>query len=213
MVASLTTGVLTTPTLFGLHPDEVLDKSTVKELREPREQPTLDPPSMEAEYAPSEDVKLQFTKYDSVYDLLEDMQSERHIRSLSRNSWVRVDNEKYVLSESSGWLTLDKEKDIYNVRHVMKFADPVSEQAQFTRPRLVATGADLETAVRAADTYASDKFQEQFIASWKPWRQNPATAGQIRLLNQANIRNGTIRAGDLTRGQATDMITKLKFGR
>ncbi|KAJ5665415.1 ATP-dependent helicase IRC3 [Penicillium maclennaniae] len=212
MVASLATGVLTTPTLFGLHPDEVLDKSTVTELREPRELPTLEAPSVGTEHTPSDDVRLHFTKYDSVYDLLEDMQSERHIRSLSRNSWVRVDNEKYILSESSGWLTLDKEKDVYNVRHVMKFADPVSEQTQFTRPRLVATGADLETAVRAADTYASDKFQEHFIASWKPWRQNPATAGQIKLLNKANIRNGTIRAGDLTRGQATDMITKLKFG-
>jgi ATP-dependent helicase IRC3 len=212
MVATLATGVLTTPTLFGLHPDEVLNKSTANELRGGREEPTLQAPSAESEIAPVEDVKLQFTKYDSVYDLLEDVQSERHIRSISKNAWVRVGNDKYVLSESSGWLTLEKEKDIFNVRHVMKFADPVSEQAQFTRPRLIASGSDLETAVRAADTYASDKFEEHFIASWKPWRQNPATAGQIKLLNQAGIRKGKVQAGELSRGQAADMITKLKFG-
>jgi ATP-dependent helicase IRC3 len=189
-----------------------LNKSTANELRGGREEPTLQAPSAESGIAPVEDVKLQFTKYDSVYDLLEDVQSERHIRSISRNSWVRVGNDKYILSESSGWLTLEKENDIFNVRHVMKFTDPVSEQAQFTRPRLIASGSDLETAVRAADTYASDKFEEHFIASWKPWRQNPATAGQIKLLNQAGIRKGKVQAGELNRGQAADMITKLKFG-
>lgn len=94
----------------------------------------------------------------------------------------------------------------------MKFASIVTDQPQYTRPRLIASGSDFETAVRAADTYASDKFEEHFIASWKPWRQNPATAGQVKLLNQARIRKGKVRAGDLTRGQAADMITKLKFG-
>lgn len=214
MVASLATGVLSTPTLFGLHPDEVLNKSSVEDIREGRAEDKL-PKPLEDPAAAQEgdgDVNIQFTKYDSIYDLLDDTRSEKHIRSLSPNSWVRVGDEKYLLSESSGWLTLEKEKDMYNVYHVMKFTNPMTETPQFTRPRRIASGTDLETAVRAADTYASSKFDERYIASWKPWRQNPATSGQIQLLNKARIREGKLRPGDLTRGQAADMITKLKFG-
>jgi ATP-dependent helicase IRC3 len=214
MVASLATGVLSTPTLFGLHPDEVLNNSSVEDIREGRAEDKLPKPSEDLMAAQEDDgdVNIQFTKYDSIYDLLDDTRSEKHIRSLSPNSWVRVDDEKYLLSESSGWLTLEKEKDMYNVYHVMKFTNPMTETPQFTRPRRIASGTDLETAVRAADTYASSKFDERYIASWKPWRQNPATSGQIQLLNKARIREGKLRPGDLTRGQAADMITKLKFG-
>ncbi|KAJ5495475.1 ATP-dependent helicase IRC3 [Penicillium diatomitis] len=211
MVATLATGVLSTPTLFGLHPDEVLNKSSVNDFQKgPAEEERLSE-SLAAESA-EPDVSLQFTKYDSIYDLLDDSRSEKHIRSLSPNSWVRVGDEKYLLSESSGWLSLEKEKNMYNVYHVMKFNNPATETPQFTRPRRVASGEDLETAVRAADTYASNKFDERYIASWKPWRQNPATAGQLQLLNKARIRQGKLRPDDLTRGQAADMITKLKFG-
>ena len=215
MVASLATGVLSTPTLFGLHPDEVLNTASAQDIRDrthddnsQREAPSELKPAVD-----DDDVSLQFTKYDSVYDLLDDIRSERHIRSLSKNSWVRVgEGEKYVLSDTSGWLTISKEDDVYSVSLVLKFNDPVTDTPQFTRPRRIASGPDLETAVRAADTYASSKFEERYIASWQPWRQNPATSAQINMLNKARIREGKIKSGDLTRGQAADIITKLKFG-
>ncbi|EPS34292.1 hypothetical protein PDE_09256 [Penicillium oxalicum 114-2] len=214
MVATLATGVLSTPTLFGLHPDEVLNKSSVNDFQKSQadDQGQPDPLADATAETEENDVSLQFTKYDSIYDLLDDSRSEKHIRSISPNSWVRVGDEKYLLSESSGWLSLEKEKNMYNVYHVMKFNNPMTETPQFTRPRRVASGEDLETAVRAADTYASNKFDERYIASWKPWRQNPATAGQLQMLNKARIRDGKLRPEDLTRGQAADMITKLKFG-
>lgn len=212
MVASLETGVLSTPTLFGLHPDEVLDKSSAKDIREGHQEGNTSEPVVVPEGEPNTDVNLKFTTYDSIYDLLDDTQLERHIRSLSQNAWVRVDGTKYLLSESSGWLTIEQEKDVFAVRHVMKFNDPASEKLQFTRPRLIATGPDLETAVRAADTYAGGKFEKRYISSKQPWRQSPATSAQIAMLNKAQIRDGKLRVGDLTRGQAADIITKLKFG-
>ncbi|KAJ5760033.1 ATP-dependent helicase IRC3 [Penicillium odoratum] len=211
MVAALETGVLSTPTLFGLHPDEVLDKTSMKDIREGQKESNLELHT-EPQDEPDGNMNIKFTKYDSVYDLLEDTQSERHIRSLSQNSWVRVDNMKYLLSESSGWLTIEQKKDVFAVHHVMKFNDPTSEKLQFTRPRLIASGPDLETAVRAADTYAGNKFEKRYISSRQPWRQSPATAAQIAMLNKARIRDGNLQVGDLTRGQATDIITKLKFG-
>ena len=215
MVATLETGVLSVPTLFGLHPDEVLEKAGVKELRderEEREESRLAEESAMSETSAHGDVSLQFTRYDSIYDLLEDRKSESHIRSLSPNAWVRVGEERYILSETSGWLTLEKEDGIFNVHHVMKFKDPSTEALTFTRPRLIASGTDFETAVRAADTYASSKFAAHYIASWKPWRQMPATPAQIKNLNLSNIRKNKLQCKDLTRGQATDIITKLKFG-
>ncbi|KAJ5105048.1 ATP-dependent helicase IRC3 [Penicillium alfredii] len=207
MVASLETGVLSTPTLFGLHPDEVLEQYSVKEIREGHG--GISPAQLNIELP--DDTNLKFTKYDSVYDLLEDMQSERHIRSLSPHSWVQIHEYKYILSEASGWMAIEKGDEMWDVHHVMKFKSPV-DTLQFSRPRHVASGPDLETAVRAADTYASKKFEERYISSWKPWRQAPATPSQIAMLNQARIRQGTVQPGDLTRGQAADIITKLKFG-
>lgn len=216
MVASLSTGVLSTPTLFGLHPDEVLNEATPQEMREGKGEvgQEQEPPHVEdsQEHSPDEDVELQITKYDSVFDLLGDMQSERHIRSLSQHSWVRVDQNKYVLSDVSGWLTLEKEGDVFNVHHVMKFADPVTEKPTFTRPRLIATGSELETAVRAADTYAASKFEEWYIGTRQPWRQQLASSAQIKLLNQSRIRGNQLKFFELTKGKAADIITKLKFG-
>lgn len=212
MVASLATGVLSTPTLFGLHPDEVLENSGIKEITEAREESPQAEQLVGPESTPDDSTSLKFTKYDSIYDLLNDLRSEKHIRSLSPNAWVNLGDDRYLLSESSGWLTLEKEKDSFAVRHVMKFKDPVTQNPQFSRPRLIASGPDIETAVRAADTFANSKFEQRYITSWQPWRQSPATAAQLKTLNKARIREGNLTPEDLTRGKAADMITKLKFG-
>ncbi|GAQ44081.1 hypothetical protein AtubIFM55763_002678 [Aspergillus tubingensis] len=231
MVATLDTGVLSTPTLFGLHPDELLESAKAKDLREKKdaatgaEERTDYPPETTPAEEPdtTDDVKLTFTKYDTIYDLIHDMKSEKHIRSLSRYAWVRVDDDKYTLSDSTGWITLEKTKNTsnkgqkgdppatYTVHHVMKFKS-ATESTQYTRPRLIATAMDFESTVRAADTFAASEFDERYISTRQPWRQHPATAAQVTMLNKAKIRNGRIAPGDLTRGQAADLITKLKFG-
>lgn len=215
MVASLATGVLSAPTLFGLDPNEVLDNASVDELRESREQKIQEDssPAVAGPYDGSDnDLKLQFTTYDSIFDLISDTQSDRHIRSFSPHSWVRIGNDRYILSEASGWISIEKQDEKFAAYHVMKFKDPETETPQFTRPRQVATAEDLETITRAADTYASNKFNEHYISLRKPWRQAPATPGQIKFLNGARIREGKTKPEELTRGQAADMIIKLKHG-
>jgi ATP-dependent helicase IRC3 len=216
MVASLATGVMSTPTLFGLDPNEILDTSSVDELKAIREkadsEPESSPEVSEAYDGTDNDLQLQFTTYDSVYDLLGDMQSERHIRSFSPHSWVRVGDDRYVLADYSGWITIEKEDDIFVAYHVMKLKNAPKEPPTFTRPRKIATGSDLETIARAADTFASTTFDEHYITSWKPWRRAPASPGQITVLNKAQIREGKVKPEELTRGQAADIITKLKHG-
>ncbi|KAL2811655.1 P-loop containing nucleoside triphosphate hydrolase protein [Aspergillus granulosus] len=220
MVATLGIGVISTPTLFGLHPDEVLKEATIEKLKEKKSaaeqgfSDTQELPTEDALDVP--DVKLTFTKYDTIYDLIHDMKSEKHIRSLSHYAWVRVGENKYLLSGGSGWLTLehrspsDNDPSKYSVHHVTTFKD--GEKTLYTRPRLIASTEDLETAVRAADTFAATHFVDRYISTRQSWRNNVASRAQINFLNAAKIREGTIQHGDLTRGQAADLIIKLRFG-
>lgn len=215
MVASLRTGVLTTPTLFGLHPDEALNKAKLKDLKEAQESRGVAfasgfPPSIDED---EENVKVTFTKYDSVFDLISDTEPERHIRSISPYAWVRLGKDRYVLSDKSGWMTIEKDDGtgMYHVRYVMKIKDELGNP-QFARPREIATATEFEQAVRAADTFASNEFDTYLIGTWQAWRKAPATEAQIKLLNKRGIRNKEILPGEITKGQATDMITKLKFG-
>jgi ATP-dependent helicase IRC3 len=233
MVATLGTGVLSTPTLFGLHPDEVLDKANGKELKDKGSEPRssevedLDQPSPSPEPDSLDDVNLTFTKYDTIYDLILDMKSEKHIRSLSHYSWVRVGDDKYLLSDATGWITIERATEpefqysrsikeeqppAWTVHHVKKYKSPTTEVVNYTRPRLIATGPDLESAVHAADTFAASEYEERYISALQPWRRRPATSAQLTFLNKAKLRKEALRPENLTRGQATDLITKLKFG-
>lgn len=214
MVASLRAGVLSTPTLFGLDPDKVLEKSNVRELTEQADLES-DLASAPGPPLPYEDnVNVTFTKYDSIFDLLGDVRRERHIRSISPHAWVRVDEDRYVLVERSGWLTIEKDEEssLFAVRHVTKFTYDETEETVYTRPRQVATAPDLDQAVRAADTYASSIFETSIISTRQRWRSAPATASQIAMLNKRRVHKEAFLPEELTKGQAADMITKLKFG-
>ncbi|KAL4760851.1 DEAD/DEAH box helicase [Aspergillus foveolatus] len=224
MVATLDTGVISTPTLFGLHPDEVLEKVTAKDMKEKKAtgEEVRDPEeSLLSESEPElpDDFKLTFTKYDTIYDLIHDMKSEKHIRFLSHYAWVRIGENKYLLSDRSGWLTIeqqdatgpDEPSPQYLVYHVMIFK-PTEDTKKYTRPRLVARAENFESAVRAGDTFAAAHFEDQYISTRQRWRSYSASASQVKFLNAAKIRQGNIQNGDLTRGQAADLITKLRFG-
>ncbi|KAL3470257.1 P-loop containing nucleoside triphosphate hydrolase protein [Aspergillus californicus] len=220
MVATLDTGVISTPTLFGLHPDEVLKDATTEDLKERKsaaEQNQEQGALPEAVPDAPDDIKLTFTKYDTIFDLIHDMKYEKHVRSFSPHAWVRINDHKYLLSGRSGWLTVDQTADPfapsspYTVHHVTTFKTP-EENTKYTRPRLIASAKDLESAIRAADTFATSHFEAHYISTRMPWRTYSASPGQINFLNASNIRQGNIRHSDLTRGQAADLITKLRFG-
>lgn len=221
MVATLDTGVISTPTLFGLHPDEVLTNATTDKMKERKTSADHEIGEsklpIESESEMPGDIKLTFTKFDTIYDLIHDMKSEKHIRSISHYAWVRVGENKYLLSGGSGWLTLqqkdpsDQYSAQYIVYHVMSFRTP-QEIKKFTRPRLIAGADDFESAVRAADTFAASHFRDHYISLRQKWRSNTASESQLQFLNAAKIRQEEIKPGDLTRGQAADLITKLRFG-
>ena len=129
MIGSIKThGVVTTPSLFGLDPNEIVSEESADGLRQRAEewkkireleqeeairdgiivheiQLTLDP--MLAGIARS----ITYTDWESVQSLLDDV-TDLHIRQLSRLAWVYVGVYKHVLSiPHHGFLRVDRAPD------------------------------------------------------------------------------------------------------
>ncbi|KAI9671636.1 MAG: hypothetical protein M1831_003164 [Alyxoria varia] len=226
MVGSLERGIVTTPTLFGLDPDEILEGADVDKINKMRERKQQTKPQLEE---PIHDSlakidssglgsTVKFTDYDSVTDLLSDTAQERHIRAISKLSWVPVGKDKYVLTNGSSgsYLTLEKlqEEDLFHVKLVATIPGRGQKRPTYFRPREVARSETFESAVRAADTYAREHFVTAFVLLHVKWRQAAASQAQVDFLNRFRSSEGedSLEPGDITKGKAGDMITKLRFG-
>ena len=145
MVASLETGIVTVPTLFGLDPSEIATQSTSSELRDRKERQIEEArtmstnPAVAASFSQQPDisnVRLDMTHYDTVHDLLDDTSGERHVRALSQNAWVQVDKERYILATPGHTLTLETSDEADSSRKVQAkisttTAEPPSAPARF----------------------------------------------------------------------------------
>jgi ATP-dependent helicase IRC3 len=226
MVASLETGIVTTPTLFGLDPEELVTEANVNDLKslaDRKEAEELRKQKAEqGSKAPPRNVQpmsriVSFTDYDSVFDLIEDMSGERHIRQLSPHAWVCVSEDRYILANSNGtFLRLEKtvtdtgtEEFVLTETAVLP---PFMSKSPFKKPRKIARALTFPDAIHAADTYASKKFPHQFISRNQAWRNRPATQGQVDFLNKLRLKEDWLTTEDVTKGKASDMITKLKHG-
>ncbi|KAI9816183.1 MAG: hypothetical protein M1827_001784 [Pycnora praestabilis] len=226
MVASLETGIITTPTLFGLDPSEIIDNVGVddmkdlqdrKEAEKKRNERTVDVLNDQSSIPKQISKTVTFTDYDSVFDLIDDTSGERHIRAISPLAWVEVAEDRYILSTNSGdFLTIERSTpDLFTVKHTPKIPFSSSTRANkspFMRPREIATAKTFMDAVHGADTYASEIFPRQFIAKDQAWRKKPASEGQLAFLNNLRAKNDQLTAERITKGKAGDMITKIKFG-
>ena len=232
MVASLEVGVVSTPTLFGLDPGALVKDADLDHMLQLREQALREQAKSQQKredetrgelgspQSPGNiGQEISFTHYDSVWDLISDTATERYIRSLSRLSWVRVDQDRYILSAQNGdYITIEKnpkETDMYHVVYTRKI--PVALQgensrAPYMRPREIAQGISLADVVRSADTFAEKKFPRNFILHAMPWRKLPASEGQLFFLNKFRDMDDRLTPEMVTKGKAADMITKIQFG-
>lgn len=232
MVASLHVGVVSTPTLFGLSPGEMVKEVDANEMRslqerkelealrerKVKEDTTADPRHVPASKSQR---NVTFTDYDSVYDLIDDTSADRHIRGISALSWVLVGETRYVLSGQNGeYLTIQTSPacgssgELIKVWYTQKIGEEAyqSGKSPFMRPRLVAESETLSDAVHAADTFATRRFAWQFLQHAQAWRKKPATEGQLMFLNKFRDTDDHLTADRISKGKAGDMITKLKFG-
>ena len=231
MVASLQVGVITTPTLFGLDPAELVDEADVKEMKSRRERKELE--ATRDQYAAASTTEclspskpqsaITFTDYDSVYDLIDDTSGERHIRGISTLAWVMVAQNRYILSNQSGdYITIESSDSASRAEFIVAYTQKMAEKdlsgeshqskSPYMRPRVVARSQTFYDAVQAADTFASQKFPWQFVQYAQAWRRAPATEGQLALINKLRPMTDQLTTDMITKGKATDMITKIKFG-
>ncbi|KAL8859312.1 MAG: hypothetical protein Q9178_004250 [Gyalolechia marmorata] len=232
MVASLNVGIVSTPTLFGLDPGEIVKEADVDELRSLQERKelealresqvkdgkTADPGHV---LTSNSQANITFTDYDSVYDLIDDTSADRHIRGISTLSWVVVAENRYILSCHKGeYLSIETKPACYDSKNLVRvwFTQKVPEYAYrpgkspFMAPRLIAESETLSDAVHAADTFATSRFPWQLVQHSQAWRKKPATEGQLTLLNKIRDMDDQLTADQISKGKAGDMITKLKFG-
>ncbi|KAG6035590.1 hypothetical protein E4U40_002146 [Claviceps sp. LM458 group G5] len=119
MVSSLETGIITTPTLFGLDPNEIVNGASVTEMRDMKGRQGMggakevDDSVANGEDSQNDsngkdktslapDTSITFTDYSSILDFMADARGERHIRAISSYSWVQVGFQRFVLSAPSG---------------------------------------------------------------------------------------------------------------
>lgn len=226
MVATLSTGIVTTPTLFGLDPSELVDEAnpddmkSLKERKEEEEERKRKAADVVAKAPPtsaSSNIRtVSFTDYDSVYDLIEDTSGERHIRTISSFAWVCVGANKYVLSDSTGChIKIESSPEgMFIVTETVALATlrSIKGKSPFAKPRQLVVTETMLDAVHAADTYAAKKYPLQFINRRVSWRDRPATEGQLMFLNKLRPQDDQLTSADLTKGKAGDMITKVKHG-
>ena len=236
MVSGLETGIVTTPTLFGLDPDEIVEEATASKMYELRDRQQAEK-AREAALQAQQKVPLPsgrsydvtFTEYDSIFDLIADTSGEQHIRSISPHSWVQVSPHKFILSGPGGtYIRLErleqtdesskkkssepaKPKLVYKAYEV-RALPPGAAKSPYAAPRQILTAETFPDAVHGADNYASHHYPYFAIATKASWRSQPATQAQLDFLNKFRPANDKLGPEDVSKGRATDMITKIRHG-
>jgi ATP-dependent helicase IRC3 len=220
MVSSLETGIVTTPTLFGLDPNELVSEASMDDLQELKDKTEEERSRKQEAYSSAPDPghnsgpkKVTFTEYDSVFDLISDTSGEKHIRSLSQNAWVQVGPDRYILTGPTGtYIRIEKAGDVGFVAQEVRALPAGLAKSPFAAPRELLRASTLADAVHGCDKYATEIFPHALIARRMRWRDGPATEGQIKFLNKLRKKEDHLTVDDITKGKAGDMITKLKHG-
>ena len=228
MVASLETGIVTTPTLFGLDPGELVDQASVSDMQSLRDRKEAEiNRQAQANTAVSRTQNeivpgaVTFTDYASVLDLISDTSAEKHISTISDNAWVHVGQDKYVLSAPDGsYVRVERASRNYKsteplFKAVVVRALPagMGKKSPYAAPRELLNAATFADAVHGSDKYASEAFPRIFIHRYQRWRKEPPTDGQLVFLNKIRGKDQQpLVAENLTKGKAMDMITKIKHG-
>jgi ATP-dependent helicase IRC3 len=231
MVASLETGIVTVPTLFGLDPSELVQNADAASMISTREKQERErqrekevSSAMGGSLKPSGSGELKslsgnitFTHYDSVNDLLEDARGDSYIRQISQFAWVQVDTDRYILSSGSGThLKIHQNGTEANqqwiVTCIAKLPAGFGGTSPYARPRELAKVNTFTEAVHAADTYAGKHYPYRNIAARAPWRGSPASETQLARLNKSRAAEDFLTPDRIRKGQAADMITKMIHG-
>ncbi|VDB99642.1 unnamed protein product [Peniophora sp. CBMAI 1063] len=197
-------GVVSTPTLFGLDPSEIVDDISIEDL-EKRAESHIDgdviSPSDKALTSESvpDPQSVTFTDYDNPFELINGAAGiPPNITKLSRNAWVGCGGDIYVLEcmgrghiriepvkrEDGNGTTAGKET-IYKAHFTpaLNLAFKIATKfAPFQKKKYILDAESIADAVRGCDTYAKQKVLPGPVAKGllrsARWRREPATSTQ-----------------------------------
>ncbi|KAK0245542.1 P-loop containing nucleoside triphosphate hydrolase protein [Armillaria nabsnona] len=231
-------GVISTPSLFGLDPNEIdINDESLESMRR-----RIDDTNPSFGYA-AEDVpepeNVTYTDYNDPLSFLKLPSDTPHIRTLSSNAWIAIGEEKFILEcLGKGYIKIELVKDDAENEPYWKatFTPAGMDKTTayqlkinpFMRARKVCQAPSLDEAIKACDTYAKAKAVRgpmvKGLLRNARWRKTPATDSQKAIvakrykLSAEDIcdSNATdpmaLRISKMTKGEAADTITRLKHG-
>ncbi|KDQ16273.1 hypothetical protein BOTBODRAFT_30973 [Botryobasidium botryosum FD-172 SS1] len=235
-------GVVSTPTLFGLDPDILVDDETPASLAERAESALSPGKSSQAPDIPKPK-SVFYTDYEDPLSIT----PNSYVTQLSPHTWVACGDDVFVLEcMGKGYLKVTKNEDGEGfVAHFVPAAADREEasvlgmKSPYFRKRQIAVADTVDAAVKACDTYALNKVVFGRLVSGllqrAPWRRAPATDNQKKFIAKRlkiSLEDGEVTQPDdtaissspladpkrrislatLTKGQAADIIIRLKHG-
>ncbi|KAG6842252.1 hypothetical protein C0991_000222 [Blastosporella zonata] len=225
-------GVVSTPTLFGLSPDEIDIEDETTETLERRIAEAI--ASSDADNVPKP-ISVTYTEYEDPFSLVGDSSGVPNIAALSKYAWVACGGDVFVLEcMGNGYirveLTDNSEGTIFQAHYTPAMFDKATaislKVSPYLRSRHILSAETLGDAIRGCDTYVTNKIAQgprltAGLLRSARWRKMPATDEQKTMLQKrwskptaedAGETSQTEKIGRMTKGQAANIITRLKHG-
>ncbi|KAJ3870183.1 P-loop containing nucleoside triphosphate hydrolase protein [Lentinula novae-zelandiae] len=225
--ANRVAGIMSTPTLFGLDPaDLVIEDETLESLEE---KSSAQIASQDADNVPDPE-SVTYTDYEDPFAFVSKFSGlSPHINQLSNYAWVGCGNDIYVLEcLGKGFIRIEKVEATDVPAHFSARFTPAAldrataadlKVSPFLRSRRILQSEDLSEAIKGCDTYAKTKvvFGPMAIGLLRSarWRKAPATPQQLafvtkRLKKPLDDEDHELK--NITKGEAANIITRLKHG-
>ncbi|KAK0208060.1 P-loop containing nucleoside triphosphate hydrolase protein [Desarmillaria ectypa] len=229
-------GVISTPSLFGLDPDEIDINDESLESMERRVNDANTSYGYAAENVPKPET-VTYVDYNDPLSFLKLPSDSPNVRNLSNNAWIAIGKEKFILEcLGKGYIKIElvKEDDaepywkaMFTPAGLDKTTAYQLKISPFMRARNVCKSSSLDEAIKACDTYAKAKAVRGPMAKGllrsAQWRKTPATDSQKVIVAKryklpaeeidSNADNlVALRISKMTKGEAADTITRLKHG-
>ncbi|KAG0167076.1 hypothetical protein DFQ28_003613 [Apophysomyces sp. BC1034] len=230
-------GLITVPTLMGLDVNGMVEDEDVldierRAIEKEKEEETSrvipldkevsayeapeDPKSSDSSEPPAINrIKIKVTEYDDLGEFMVDCSGSPSLRVASRNCWVAIGDDRCALTiMSKGGLILDKRNNVWYAEFRPELDRRRKKQKIYCRPQKVPLQADTrDAAIHAADTWVQKKLTQEregrllsVINRNARYREQRASPAQMKILTGYKFGHG------LTKGQAMDLITRLKYG-
>ncbi|KAK0478204.1 P-loop containing nucleoside triphosphate hydrolase protein [Armillaria novae-zelandiae] len=230
-------GVISTPSLFGLNPNEIdINDDSLESLW--RRSGDRNPSFCYAAEDVPEPERVTYIDYNDPLSFLK-LSDTPHIKTLSRNAWIAIGEEKFILEcLGKGHIKVELVKDdaenepywkaMFTPAGLDKTTAYQLKINPFMRARKVCQAPSLDEAIKASDTYAKTKAVRgpmvKGLLRNAQWRKAPATDSQKAIvakryrLSVEDVcdPNATdpmaLQISRMTKGEAADTIARLKHG-